>query len=71
MHATRTYTVTVEDTITYRRSIEITVEARDKSEACRIALDRVDTEMADCDNNASYEEQQIDNTPYEVVAVHS
>lgn len=63
------YTVTIEDTITYRREVEIVVEAKSKQAAIAAALERVDEEMSRIDG--SYTEEQIDNTPYEVIAVHT
>jgi hypothetical protein len=63
------YVVTVEDTVTYRRQIEITVDADDEAEAEALALDRADTAFGE--ENATYVEDQIDNTPYEVIAVHT
>ena len=62
------YVVTVSDTITYERKIEITVDAADEDEAATLALDKVDDELS---TRTNYEEEQIDNTPYEVIAVHT
>jgi hypothetical protein len=61
------YTVTVEDTITLRRQVEITVEADSVTDARAFAVDEADEAMG----GENVTEEQIDNTPYHVVAVHS
>jgi hypothetical protein len=62
------YVVTVEDTVTYRRRVEVTVWAHDRDEAQGMAIDGADMAMSTSDN---VEEDQIDNTPYQVIAVHT
>jgi len=61
------YVVTMEDTITYRRVVEITVEADNEEAACYLARDGADEAMS----SENVEEEQIDNTPYRVLSISS
>lgn len=59
------FTIKVSDTVTYKRVFSILVEARTKAEAEEKALNEaIVGDVLEC----AVEEEQIDNTPWEVVS---
>ena len=59
------FTVNVGDTVTYQRVFAITVEAKTRAEAEEMALN--EAIVGDVMKHPQIEDEQIDNTPWEVV----
>lgn len=59
------YVVILSDTITYRRTVEVRVKAKSMAAAKADVLARADEIMSERED---VEEEQIDNTLYEVIA---